>query len=140
MPFARSLPTVIGPTENALRALLTKILSSTSIKTYPAWVILNAAGNSDSDAPSEGWRRAVSDALKLGPDGVEEILARLRIAGLVDSDGLLTAQGTAELTAGRSAVSKATSRLVEGIGEEEQATACMVLDQVRRKAEELLGL
>lgn len=39
MPAARPLPAVIGQAENVLRGLLTKILSTTRIKTYSAWVI-----------------------------------------------------------------------------------------------------
>jgi hypothetical protein len=140
MPAARPLPTVIGPAENALRALLTKILSTTRIKTYPAWVILNAASNADATASSGNWQLAVADALKVELGEVDEVLAQLRAAGLVGNDGSLTALGATELATGRSAVSAATSRLVDGIGEEEQTTARLVLDHVRRKAEELLRL
>jgi len=59
----------------------------------------------------------------------------LRVIG---KDGRLTVLGAAELATARSAVSTATSRLVGGIGEEEQMTARLVLDHVRRTAEELL--
>jgi len=140
MPAARPLPTVIGPAENALRALLTKILSTTRIKTYPAWVVLNAASNADAMASSGNWQIAVADALKVKLAEIYEVLAQLRAAGLVGDDGSLTALGATELATGRSAVSEATSRLVDGIGEEEQTTARLVLDHVRRKAEELLRL
>jgi hypothetical protein len=140
MPAAPPLPTVIGPAENALRALLTKILSTTRIKTYPAWVILNAASNADATASSGPWQLAVADALKIELSEVDDVLAQLRAAGLVSHDGLLTALGASELATGRSAVSAATSRLVDGIGEQEQTTARLVLDHVRRKAEELLRL
>lgn len=138
MPAVRPLPTVIGPAENALRALLTKILSTTRIKTYSAWVILNAASNSDATPSSGNWQLVVADALKVELGEVEEVLAQLRAAGLVGNDDSLTALGATELATGRSTVSAATSRLVDGIGEEEQATARLVLDHVRRKAEELL--
>lgn len=138
MPAARPLPTVIGPAENALRALLSKILSTTRIKTYPAWVVLNAASNADASASGGNWPPAVADALKVQLDDVEQILEQLRAAGLVGNDGSLTALGATELATGRSAVSAATSQLVDGVGEEEQATARRVLDHVRRKAEELL--
>lgn len=140
MSAAHPLPTVIGLAENALRALLTKILSTTRIKTYPAWVILNAASNADATASNGNWQLAVADALKVELDEVAEVLAHLRIAGLVGNDGSLTALGATELATGRSAVSAAASRLVDGIGEEEQTTARLVLDHVHRKAEELLRL
>lgn len=140
MTDARPLPTVIGPTENALRALLTKILSTTRIKTYPAWVILNAVSNADSKTGGGNWRPAIAEALKVELDEVDGVLAQLRAAGLVDNDGLLTARGVTDLATGRSAVSAATARMVDGIGEQEQATARLVLDHVRRKADELLRL
>jgi DNA-binding MarR family transcriptional regulator len=139
MPAARPLPTVIGPTENALRALLSKILSTTRIKPYPAWVILNALSNADA-ASSGHWQLAIADALKVELGEVDDVLAQLHAAGLVSNHGSLTALGSSELATGRSAVSAATSRLVDGIGEEEQTTARLVLDHVLRKAEELLRL
>ncbi len=140
MPAARPLPTVIGPAENALRALLTKILSTTRIKTYTAWVILNAASNADATASSGNWQLAVADTLKVELGEVDEVLAQLRARGLVSNDSSLTALGATELATGRSAVSAATSRLVDGIGEDEQTTARLVLDHIRRKAEALLRL
>jgi len=140
MQVARPLPTVIGLAENALRALLTKILSTTRIKTYPAWVILNAASNADATASSGHWQLAVADALKVQLGELNDVLAQLRAAGLVSNDGSLTALGASELAAGRSAVSAATSLLVDGIDAEEQTTARLVLDHVRGRAEELLRL
>lgn len=140
MSTARPLPTVIGPAENALRALLTKILSTTRIKTYPAWVILSAVSNADAATSGENWQLAIAGVLKVGLDEVDDVLAQLRAAGLVSNDGSPTALGTAELATGQSAVSAATSRLVDGISEEEQTTARRVLDHVRRKADELLRL
>jgi DNA-binding MarR family transcriptional regulator len=134
----RPLPTVIGPTENALRALLTKILSTTRIASYPAWAVLNAASNADAAASSGHWQRAVADALKVEQRDIDALLAQLRTAGLIDHDGGLTALGAAELATGRTAVSAATARLVDGLGEEEQATARLVLDHIRRNAEALL--
>jgi hypothetical protein len=136
MTDARPLPTVIGPTENALRALLTKILSTTRIRTYPAWVVLNGVSRSD---PSDGeWRHAVADALKVGLDELDDLLVQLRDAGLLATDGMLTPLGKVELASARSAVSAATSRLVNGISDEDQSTARRVLDHVRREADDLL--
>ena len=140
MSIARPLPTVIGPTENALRTLLARILSTTRIKTYPAWVVLNAASAADAPPSGRDWKLAVADALKVEVGEVDGLIAQLRAAGLVHVDGSLTASGTGELAAGRAAVSAATSRLVDGVGEDEQATARRVLDHIRRKADELLRL
>ena len=140
MPSSRALPTVIGPTENALRALLTRILSTTPIQTYSAWVVLNAASIAQAPASSGRWQDAVADALKVEPGQIDEVLGTLCGAGLVNNDGSLTAGGAAELAIARSTVSAATSRLTDGLSEEAQATARLVLDHIRGKAEELLGL
>lgn len=137
MSSARPLPTVIGPTENALRALLSEILSATRIGSYAAWVVLNAAADPAAASSGGRWRLGVADALKIGPDAVDDVLARLRAAGLVDGAGGLTPLGAVELAAARSTVSATTSRLVDGIGEEEQAIARKVLDHVRRRANDL---
>ncbi len=131
MVEARPLPTVIGPTENALRALLIKILSTTKICTYQAWVIMNAASH-----PEQDWRQSAADALKA--DLVDETLAELCAAGLVVADGAMTPVGISELAAARAVISAATSRLVEGIDDHDQATARRVLDHIRRKAEDAL--
>ena len=136
MPSARPLPTVIGPTENALRALLGRTLSSTPIAGYSAWVVLNAVVAVDS---SNGWRQRAADGLKADPDEIDRVLAELRTAGLVDDSGALTAAGTAGLATARAAVTGTTLRLVEGIEEVEQETTRRVLDAIRRRAEGLLG-
>ena len=139
MSMAPPLPTVIGPTENALRALLLKTLATTRIKSYSAWVILNSASNQDTPSLGGRWRNTVANALKVELDVVDDTIIQLCDDGLVDSDGQLTALGTTEPTEGRAAVPGATARLVEGLGEEDQRTARLVPDHIRRKADELLG-
>lgn len=138
MPPSRPLPTVIGPTENALRALLSRLLSTTPIQTYPAWVVFNAASVARAHASSGSWQNAVADALKVELGQVDEILGTLRVAGLVSNDGSPTARGEAELAKARATVLATTSRLTDGLSEEAQATTRLVLDHVRSKAEELL--
>lgn len=138
MTIARPLPTLIGPTENTLRALLTKTLSTTRIKTYPAWVVLNALANAAGSGSTATHRAAAADALKVETDDVEAIVVGLRAVGLVDADDSPTAFGAAELAAARSAVSATTARLVDGIGDEEQATVRLVLEHIRARAEALL--
>ena len=140
MSSSRPLPTVIGPTENALRALLAKILSRTSIKTYTAWVVLNAASGAAASAAVGPWRDAVADALKAELGQVDEVVAKLCSAGLLSPEGSMTARGAAELAAARANVLAATSHLVDGLSEEAQATARHVLDHVRRQAEAQLRL
>lgn len=137
MPATPSLPTVIGRTENALRALLAKTLSPTPIHSYPQWVVLNALA-SDVSAATGRWRPAATDTLKVGDDVLDEALAQLRDANLIDSDGKLTVLGGAQLAAARAAVAATTASLVESLGDDERETARTVLDHVRSRAEELL--
>ena len=137
MPSTRPLPTVTGRTENALRALLTKTLSTTAIRSYGGWVVLNAvAANASSSEPS--WRIAVADALKVEQVVIDEVLDELRSANLVDDHDAVTNFGHVELSAARAAVSATTSRLVEDLSDEEQEVTRNVLDRVRIRAEELL--
>jgi hypothetical protein len=138
MPTQRPLPAVIGLTENALRALLTKVLSTTTIKTYSAWVVLNAAANA---APSSTtWQQSAADALKVTVADIDTCLAELQASGLLSYDGSQTPLGISDLAQARSAVATVTAKLVEGIGENEQQIAGTVLEQVRSRADALLQL
>lgn len=138
MSSLRPLPTMIGPTENALRALLSRTLSTTKIKTYRSWVVMNAVGNAGGSAAAGAWRSAVADALKIVRHDVDEVVVLLRRAGLI-SDDRLTEAGEAELASARSAVAATTAQLVEGIADEDQDAARRALDQIRRRADELLA-
>lgn len=138
MSAQRPLPTVIGPTENALRALLTKILSSTQIKTYSAWVTLNAVANAGPS--SANWQHSVAGALKVSDSDVEACLAELRGSGLLTDEGLQTPLGIEELMQARSAVAAATARLVEDISEGDQKIVRTVLERIRDRAETMLQL
>jgi len=134
MSSAPPLPTVIGRTENALRALLAHTLSPTRIPGYPAWIVLNAM---TADRSPGAWRARAAAALAREGE-IDGVLAELRSAGLVDDAELLTTAGTAQLAAARTAVAQASRLLVEGITEPEQDAVHRVLDTIRRRADELL--
>lgn len=140
MSVTRPLPTVIGPTENALRALLVQSLSGTAISTYEAWVTMNLAANADPDgAGAASWRAAVAEGLAKPVAYVDGVVDRLRDAGLMDGAGALTDRGRAELAAARAAVGKVSSAVVEDIPQPDQETARRVLDEIRRRAERRLA-
>ncbi|NLE78635.1 MAG: hypothetical protein GX610_03475 [Rhodococcus sp.] len=139
MPAPSTLPSIIGPTENALRALLTATLASTPIRTYPAWVVINAAPGQETDHPNRDWRSHIADALKVTPDSVDHTLTELREAGLVDSRGSLTRLGESARASARVAVGTATSRLLGDVSAADEATARRVLEQIRARAEQLLA-
>ncbi len=125
----RPLPTVIGPTENALRSLLSHLLASTPINGYDEWVALNyTASGQTTVIPT------VASALKIEINAAEQILERLTTRGLI-ADLALTPNGEAELLHARSAVAAATATLVEAIDEADQHTTRVVLDTIRERAE-----
>lgn len=139
MPNIPPLPAVLGPTENALRALLMALLAKTRIRSYLAWVVLNAANSAHTEQRGH-WRGTVSKALKIQSAEVDSVLSQLHADGLVDSAGVPTDLGAAELAAARLAVASATSELVDGIDPADLATTSQVLEKVRAKAELLLQI
>lgn len=130
------LPTVIGPTENALRALLVATLSGSAIGEYTHWVALNAA-SSEERPPT--WRRDVATSLKVSENIVDGALDDLRSRGLVEGMGDLTEQGHRELSVARAAVGSATAQAVVGISEHDLQTADRVLRAVQGNVERLLA-
>lgn len=132
----RPLPALIGPVENALRALLVQTLEPTAIGGYEDWVMLNIADSAGDPAAAV---RAAAGALKVRKHAVLAVEARMTKAGLMDA-GTLTRRGREELETGRRAVSAVTAELVAGIGDKEQETAAAVLDRIRARAEALLAM
>jgi DNA-binding MarR family transcriptional regulator len=129
----RPLPAVIGPTENALRSLLSRVLASTLIDGYDEWVALNHASGGGNAVVS-----TVAAALKVDVSTSKRVLERLATKGLV-TDLRLTPTGEAQLVDARGAVAAVTATLVEGIDERDQQTARTVLDAIRERAEVALA-
>ncbi|HYB28863.1 MAG TPA: hypothetical protein VEF89_19780 [Solirubrobacteraceae bacterium] len=131
----KALPQVTGPTENALRALLNRQLTSSRIPDYLAWVCLNFSAGSGSRATLE----AMLDAeTKCGPEAATAAVEQLVAFGLLVNDGHPTPDGQAELAAVRRRVQITTAKLVAGVSEQDIATTILVLDHVRERAEALL--
>lgn len=128
----RPLPTIIGPTENTLRALLAKTLSPTAIRSYEEWVYLNltAAGSS---------LTAISAALRIPEHRVEAIADELVERGLLRTRTELSESGRAELAIGRKRVTQTTELLTTGIDPQHLQICGQVLDRVRATAESLLS-
>lgn len=127
----RPLPTIIGPTENTLRALLAQTLSATAIDTYEEWVYLSmtAAG-----APVD----VVSAALRIPTDRVGMIADELVARGLLRERTALSETGQAELARTKERVSRTTGLLTAGIEPRHLEICGHVLDTVREAAERLL--
>lgn len=126
----RPLPTVIGPTENALRNLLSQVLASTTIDDYDEWVALNCISNHK----GAGVLAALAAALKIENNAAENTIERLTNRGLV-ADLALTPTGEAQLLRTRDSLAAMTDTLVAGIDEADQQTTRTVLDTVRERAE-----
>ncbi len=126
----RPLPTVIGPTENALRNLLSQVLASTTIDDYDEWVALNCISNHK----GTGVLAALAAALKIENNAAENTIERLTNRGLV-ADLALTPAGEAQLLRTRDSLAAMTDTLVAGIDEADQQTTRTVLDTVRERAE-----
>lgn len=132
---ARPLPPAIGATENALRVLLARALAGSLIEGYDEWVYLNIYERADDPATVDG---RVAGALKQPHAAVAAARIRLVGAGLLDSDGSLTALGCEELDRCRAMVSEMTHALTAGIEPAAVQTTIDTLDTVRTRAEQLL--
>ena len=93
--LARSLPPVIGATENALRRLLTRALAGSLIAGYDEWVYLNIQERADDPARVE---ELVADAIMQRRDVVAGARTRRVDAGLLDAEGSLTGSGREHLS------------------------------------------
>ncbi len=127
-----SLPAVIGPTENALRALLPIVLAPSGIRSYEEWVALNIAA---ADLPSAETVQAIATALKTSSERVMETVGALRSRELFDDQHQLTPEGNAQLRTARHAVTEMTQDLLRGIDEADLHLTVRVLDTVRQHAE-----
>jgi hypothetical protein len=136
MPDQRSLPMIIGPTENALRALLHRLLATTPIRSYERWVALNVIARSAGSRDDAG--RVLADGLKADAASVDSILAGLRADELIndtDDDLRLSAAGAATFDRARSRIGDVTARLVHTVPPASVEIAFEVLDEVRSNAE-----
>lgn len=134
------LPAVIGPTENALRALSHRLLAQTSIRSYERWVVLNMIAGSA--ASRDEVRRALVDALQVDPTRVDSILTDLASEGWISEahDRLLVSpDGAAMLDRARSHVTEVTARLTHSASPGAIDVALHVLDTLRSSAERELA-
>jgi hypothetical protein len=133
----RPLPIVIGPTENALRALLVRLLAATPLRSYEQWAALNLV---ERHAGADGALvDAVRDRLVVDETDARTILCTLEDTGLlhrVNGAWQLSATGADLLARERAHVAAVTTHLLDGIAETDLATAVRVLDHVRARAQE----
>lgn len=133
----RPLPAVVGPTENALRALLMRLLATTPLDSYEQWAGLNLVDRSTGD--DKALVGVVVEGLVVDDTDAWTILRTLDDLGLLHrADGAwrLSPAGADLLSLGRQRVAAVTARLLDGIAATDLVTAVRVLDQVRERAQE----
>jgi len=128
----RTLPMVIGETENTLRALLRQTLRTTGIGGYQEWVVLNLidAGTSP---------EAIATRLRITTHGVAAVAEELIRRGLLLDALTLSERGRTELAAARESVGETTSGLVEGVTPDQAQVSRVVLETIQRRAAAALG-
>ena len=135
----RPLPAVVGSTENALRALLLRVLASSDLRGYEEWAALNLVSG---QAATEDVTTLVSRSLAVPRQAAVVLLDGLvhRIL-LAKEDGEygLSRDGSALLAALRPRVAEATGHLLEGLSQHDIETAGRVLDHIRSRAERELA-
>jgi len=138
---ARSLPAVIGPTENALRALLLRVLEATPLASYEQWVALNLVDRHP--RPDDALTSALHQGLAIDHAQAGDVLRALEATGqLHRADGAweVSPAGIDLLAQQRERVATLTAQLLDGIAEEDLATAVRVLDHVGARAREQRAL
>jgi hypothetical protein len=135
--YQRPLPTVVGPTENALRALLMQLLATTPLDSYEQWAVLNLVDRHSGD--DKALVDVVVEGLVVDDTEARTILRTLDDRGLlhrVNGAWRPSPVGADLLSLERQRVAAVTARLLDGIAATDLVTAVRVLDQVRERAQE----
>ncbi len=133
----------IGQAENALRAVLDRLLAETET-TYVQWVTLNMLARGGSAVQQEQMVRQISGALKLDEPTVLATLGELTTLGLITSPGdparvELTTAGDAQFHHLRQSIDSVTVRLYGDLPIDDLATTRRVLGIVTEPANAELG-
>lgn len=133
-PPPRSLPSAIGGTENALRALLELVLEHSGIDGYDEWVALNIVDRtrSTTDAIDEIARALATSRTEAGR-AVDALVGKRLVTVLRDSSEP-SASGRALLAELRARIGEATRGLVDGLDDADLETTLRVLDHLRDAA------
>ncbi len=141
-----STPTLtqsIGQAENALRAVLDRLLAETGT-TFVQWVTLNMLARGGSSVQQEQLVRQISAALKLDEPTVLATLDELTTLGLITPPGEAarvepTTAGDAQFHRLRQRIDSVTERLYGDLPMDDLATTRRVLGIVTERANAELG-
>jgi haloalkane dehalogenase len=134
-------PQLLGEAENALRAVLGRVLAGTGV-TYQQWVLLNVTAADGKAADRDRLTARATDALKISPAALDAEIAALTAAGYLDADRervRLTPAGRQWHADRRAAVGQATGRIFSNLPEDDLAAATRVLTAVTTRANDLLA-
>ena len=135
----RPLPTVVGRTENALRALLRGTLAGSDLRGYEEWAALNLVNGR---AATDDVVTLVSESVAVSRERAVLLLDGMVHRGLLGQESGeygMSHDGSALLAALRPRVVETTRRLLEGLSPQDVEIAVRVLDQVRARADRELA-
>jgi hypothetical protein len=126
---------VLGQAENAVRAVLGRVLAGTGLD-YHQWVALNAAATG---VPATQLVDRLVDGLKIDEATVREVLAALAVRDLIDPASLApTPAGRSMHGTVSSTLGVVTTQLYGDVPEADLAVAGRVLTEVTARANALL--
>jgi DNA-binding MarR family transcriptional regulator len=137
-------PQLLGQAEAAHRALLDRILAGTG-NTYPQWVALSISAAAGEAIDRRTLADRIAGALKLDDTAVQEAIAALSAAGLLEEPGnpsqvQLTDAGKELHRHVRGEIDEVIAPLYSDIPAEDLATAGRVLSEITQRANaELAG-
>jgi DNA-binding MarR family transcriptional regulator len=137
MPTPNPNPQIIGHAENALRAILNRVLARTGGSSYQDWVALNltAAGGGAIDPDQLVGR--LTGALKIDDAAAQTAIAELTAAHLLNDQGSrigLTDTGQTRYRQIRSDLDQTNARLFGELSADDLATAGRVLSVLTDRA------
>ncbi|WP_129842029.1 MarR family transcriptional regulator [Streptomyces sp. RFCAC02] len=138
MPFGSRL---IGQTEKALNAILTRHLADTGL-TEAQWVTLTLLVNGERTGTADAFTAHAAGIRKVAPDDARARLGELTAAGHAHETPAgavaATEQGKAEFARVRAATTEITGRLWGDLSEADLAAAGRVLNTVLARADDAL--
>jgi DNA-binding MarR family transcriptional regulator len=132
---------MIGETENALRALLTKTLRGTGLD-YQRWVVLSIVARTQSSISAATLATRISESLKIEAPTAVALIDDLRGRHILDESGdpvALTADGTALFQRLDAEIGELTRALWAGLNADDLAAAHRVHSTITDRANQLLA-
>ena len=131
----------IGRTENALRAVLQKVLRGTTLD-YHAWVALNVVSNSTPPISAAALRGVLAGGLKIDGATAVAVVEGLQTQGVLERAGddiVSTSEGRTLYGRLDAAVRHVTTLIYDGFDPEDLVVAHRVLSTITERANAILA-